>query len=331
MTNESFGQALKRLREAADLSQSTLARRAYINQGNLSRYEADRQRPTAKTAEVLDGVLDANGELARLATTPGEDALNPDQRERLAVVMDRPHRLDGGTVEALAGVLATQRRLDDTLGPAPLLPVTLAQQQLVETLVKQTAGPHRAALAEVAAEWTQFVGWLYASLRQDAQALRWLAEAEQAADEIENGVLAAQAANFRGYVARQQGNWRGVVRWFLAEHSTPGASVHQQIGAAAQAAQGAGRLGDRDGARRMLDTADTLLEQASQNPAPRTAYWLDSNFHRLNLGLANLSLGAYDVAADHLNAALNSLPADQRGAAWTVEYREALAAANSQM
>lgn len=324
--SETFGQALRRFRLAAGLSQPAVARQVHVDQGNLSRYENDRQRPSPNTAGHLDELLGAGGELRRLATGDiAPDVLTSDDRDRLGRVRERPHKLDGGAVAALASVLAAQRRLDDTMGPGPLIPATLAQVRMVTDLVRQATGPHRGALAEVVAEWVQFAGWLYAETRQDEEALRWLADAEQAADEIGDGVLAAQAANFRGYVARQRGNWRGVARWFLAEHHTPGASVHQRLGAAAQAAHGAGRLGDRDGARRMLEVADGLLEESARHPAPRTAYWLNPTFHRLNLGLAHMSLASYDVAADHLEQGLNGLPADQQGAAWTGEYRKAFA------
>ncbi|MCA1190417.1 MULTISPECIES: helix-turn-helix transcriptional regulator [unclassified Saccharopolyspora] len=324
---ESFGQALRRLRRAAGLTQSALARHVHVDQGNISRYEHDRQRPDVRAVAALDEAVGAAGALRRLATGGADDVLDDAGRTRIERVLDRPHTLDGGTVTALAGVLAAQRRLDDVLGPVPLIAPTLAHARLVTGLVRQAAGPHRPALAAVAAEWVQFAGWLYAEDRQDREALRWLSEAEQAADEIGDGVLAAQAANFRGYIARQQQNWRGVARWFLTEHHTPGASVHQRIGAAAQAAHGASRLGDRDGARRLLDTAAELLEESGQRPAPGTAYWLTPTFHRLNLGMATLDMGLHDVAADHLGSGLDGLPEDQRHAAWTGEYRSAHARA----
>lgn len=323
--SETFGQALRRLRLAAGLSQPALARKVHVDQGNLSRYENDRQSPAPSVVHHLDDVLGADEQLRLLASgNTAPDVLTPDDRERVGRVFEHPHWLDGGTVTALADVLASQRRLDDVLGPEPLITATLAQMSMVSNLARQASGPHRAALAEVAAEWVQFAGWLHAEARQDQEALRLLAEAEHAADEVGNGVLAAQAANFRGYVARQEENWRGVARWFLTEHHTPGASIHQRVGAAAQAAHGVGRLGDPDGARRLLDIADGLLEESGRHPAPRTAYWLSPTFHRLNLGLAHLALTSYDTAADHLGTGLDGLPADQHGAAWTGEYRQSL-------
>ncbi len=323
--SETFGQALRRLRLAAGLSQPALARKVHVDQGSVSRYENDRQSPAPNVVHHLDDVLGSGEQLRLLASgNTAPDVLNLDDCERLGRVFEHPRRLDGGTVTALAEVLAAQRRLDDVLGPEPLITATLAHMSTASNLVRQVSGPHREALAEVAAEWVQFAGWLHAEARRDQEALRLLAAAEHAADEIGNGALAAQAANFRGYVARQQENWRGVARWFLTEHHTPGASIHQRVGAAAQAAHGVGQLGDLEVARRLLDIADGLLEESGRHPAPRTAYWLSPTFHSLNLGLAHLALASYDTAADHLGTGLDGLPVDQHDAMWTGEYRKAL-------
>ncbi|PKW18984.1 helix-turn-helix domain-containing protein [Saccharopolyspora spinosa] len=320
-----FGRMLRSLREAAGLSQPQLAKQVYISQSSLCRYEKGKQTPNSSTAVRLDELLNASGQLRILATgNSAPDVLNSDDRDRLARTIEHPHRLDERSVTALADVLAAQRRLDDALPPRLLIPATTAQLDTVTTLVRHAAGPYRAALAEVAAEYVQFAGWLHAEIRNDATALQLLTEAERAADEIDNGVLAAQAVNFKGFLARQQKRWQGVVRWFLAEHHTPGASVHQRIGAAAQAAHGAGEMGDRDGALRLLETAETLLDTSGDEPAPRTAYWLSPTFHKLNLGLAHLALKQHDVAADHISSALDSLPLDQQRADWTTEFRAAL-------
>lgn len=324
-----FGQTLRRLREEADLRQSQLARQAYISQPSLSRYESGHQTPDAATAQQLDELLGAGGELLLLASgDPTPDVLTPDDQERLDRVMESPHRLDGATVTTLADLLAAHRRLDDHLSPEILIPAARTQSETITTLVRQGTGQYRADLAEVAAEYVQFVGWLLAETRNDQAALRVLEIAEHAADEIGNGVLAAQAANFKGYLARQRRDWHRVARWFLTEHYTPGASVHQRLGAATQAAQGCAELGDSDTALRLLEVAHSLLDESAQQPPPRTAYWLNPNFHRLQLGLTNLSMGRADVAADHLADGLDNLPPDQQAAEWTGEFRDALATAN---
>lgn len=321
---ESFGQALRRLRCSADLSQPELAGKVPISQSSLSRYEADRQQADLTTALRLDEILGANGTLVARLEPTSTDVLAADDRARLAHTFAHPARIDERSVTALAEVLAAQRRLDDVIGPQPLIPPTAAQVAMVTGLLKDARGPYRDPLAVVAAEYVQFEGWLHAEARNDAAAVRALTVAEDLADDARDGTLAAQAANFRGYLARQQGRPGGVVRWFLAAHHTPGAHPAQRVGDAAQAAQGYASLGEADEARRLLDVAGGLLDEASRDQPPGTAYWLTGDFHRLNIGLAHLALGDHADAADHLAAGLDGLPEDQQAAEWAIEYRDAL-------
>jgi tetratricopeptide (TPR) repeat protein len=287
--------------------------------GYLSRVLAGKQRPSPQLATALDGLLGAEGGLAALAA-----ALNSDDRERIERSVAAPSRLDAGTVRALADVLAAQRRLDDTLGPAPMLPATRAQLATVTALARGARGAYAADLRRVAAEWVQFTGWLYAEGRfDDREAVRLLREAQDHADTLGDGPLAAQATNFLGYLARQQQRPRGVVRYFLAAYHTPGATSAQRMGDAAQAAQGLASLGRRDDARRLLDDALDLADAAAAEEPPGTAYWLTGTYPRLNLGLAYKALGESATAAEHIRAGLEGLPVDQQGAAWTVEYQQA--------
>ncbi|MER7015863.1 helix-turn-helix transcriptional regulator [Saccharopolyspora sp. NPDC000359] len=331
MSESSFGHELRRLREQAGLSQRALARRASLDQANISRYERGLQTPPSSTAAVLDDELGAGGQLRLLATgSAAHLVLDHDEQTRVAEAVQDPRRLDSGAVRAMALVLAAQRRLDDVLGPEPLLPAVDAQMHLAMRMARQARAPHQAAMAEVAAEWVQFAGWLRAEAADYGPALKVLAAADRAAVEIGSGVLAAQVHNFRGYIGRQRGDWRQVTSWFIREHYTPGASVHQRIGAAAQAAQGHVRLGDRDAGLRLVERAEQLLDQAAGEPAPRTAYWLTRTFHALNLGLTHLALGDAAAAVDHLTTGLDGLPVAQRSARWTHEYRAALARARAQ-
>ncbi|MEU6263907.1 helix-turn-helix domain-containing protein [Saccharopolyspora shandongensis] len=63
---------MRRHRRAAGLSQAQLAQELHLDQGNLSRYENDRQCPKPATVDALDALLCAGGELRALAnaTTP---------------------------------------------------------------------------------------------------------------------------------------------------------------------------------------------------------------------------------------------------------------------
>ncbi|GAA4552095.1 helix-turn-helix transcriptional regulator [Amycolatopsis samaneae] len=318
---ETFGEALRRLRKAAGLSQPQLAELVPVSQSSLSRYESGLQAVDNETAARLDELLGAGGELLAFLPHVGVGPLNADQREAIEYSVKHPGHIDAAAVAALADSLAAHRRLDDSVGPAPLIAATLAETTMVTELLREAHGPYRQKLATVAAEHVQFAGWLHAETRRDASAVRLFAEAEDLADEAESGVLAAQVANFRGYLARQQGRARAMVRWFLAAYHTPGAHVAQRIGDAIQAAQGYARLGERETALRLLDEGDGLLDVAAREEPPGTAYWLTPTFHRLNSGLAHLALGDAGVAVDHLRTGLENLPEDQQDAEWTGEYR----------
>lgn len=250
--------------------------------------------------------------------------LSPDDEERLDLAVRRPHRLDLTVVDSLATILAAQRRRDDTEGPAAILDGSLAQTDAVTQLLRDSRGPARDALLPVAGEYVQFAGWLHAELRDDQRAMHLLTDAEALADDAQDGTLAAQATNFKGYLSRQQGNPRGIVRHFLAAYHSPGAAPAQRLGDAVQAAQGLALLDEGAAARRLLAEAEALEEPAGRGLPPETAYWLTPDFHHINIGIALLALGEHAAAAEHLAHGLGSLPPDQQGAEWTREYREAL-------
>ncbi|RKS06682.1 helix-turn-helix protein [Nocardiopsis sp. Huas11] len=313
------------------MSISAAARAMNFDKGYVSRVVNGKQRPSAALVTALDNLLGTEGGLVELHT-----AMDEDDRSRVAAVVggDR-YKADASTVRALSDVLAAQRRLDDTLGPAAMLAPTLVQMDTVVSLARDSDARSmpadvRDGLKLVAAEWVQFAGWLRAEARDDADAVRLLTEAEDYADEINDGPLAAQAANFKGYLSRQRQNARGVVRWFLTAYNTPGAHPAQRLGDAAQAAQGLAMLGERDSARRLLDEATALSHRAEIETPPGTAYWLVPSFHGLNIGLAYLALGDTTQAAASIRDALANLPEDQQGAEWTHEYRAALAQAEGE-
>lgn len=99
--------------------------------------------------------------------------------------------------------------MEDTLGPRPLVRPVLTQLHTLTRLLRCSTGPHRDALVRVVAEWTVFTGRLHAAIRSDATALTLLAQAEDIADEIGDGMLAALAVSFRGLCREAAGQAHG--------------------------------------------------------------------------------------------------------------------------
>ncbi|REE98365.1 transcriptional regulator with XRE-family HTH domain [Thermomonospora umbrina] len=340
---------LARRRRKLGFSQESLAEALHADRSTIARWERGQCDPQPYHLERLCELLQVTyDELDELLNTeqnprpPGMDEdgpfespsflwrpaglngdMTPDDEERLALAVARPLRTDPTVVESLAAILAAQRRLDDVVGPAAILAATAAQAETVTRLLRESRGRVREALAPVAGEWVQFHGWLHAEMGSVAPAVRLLTDAEELADDAGDGTLAAQAANFKGYLARRQGRPRAIVRHFLTAYNTPGAHPAQRLGDAIQAAQGYALLGEAVTARRLLDEASALADEAARALPPDTAYWLTPDFHHLNFGLALSALGEHVAAAERLTIGLESLPPDQQGAEWTMEYRDA--------
>ncbi|MFZ4265995.1 helix-turn-helix domain-containing protein [Streptomyces arboris] len=314
---DDFPDLARRALRDSGYTMKAAARAVNYDPAYLSRVLNGKQRPSENLANALDSLVGAGGALA--GTLLGED-----DTARVARSAANPSRLDTGTVDALAGVLSAYRRLDDTAQPASVIPATMMQMREVLRMLKEARGPHRYQLTDVASEWVQFAGWLFAQTGEYSEGVRLLNDAVELADETGNGTLAAQALNFKGYIARQQGRPQGIARWFGAAANTPGAHPAQRIGDYLQAAGGLADLREKDAALRMVEDAERLMDAAAALPPPETAYWLTPNFNRLNMGICTLALGRYSEAADHLRTGLAGLPDELRDAPWTWEHRDAL-------
>jgi transcriptional regulator with XRE-family HTH domain len=251
--------------------------------------------------------------------------LTPDHEQRIMAATERPARVDRSVIDALATVLAGQRRLEDAIGPAALVIPVGTQMRQVAAMLRHTTGPHRQPLGRIVAEWTCYAGWLHAAVRQDDKALELFGRAEDLADEFEDGTTAQIATSFRGYVARHQGRHRAVIRASCAALAAPGGHETQRIFDVLQAAQGHAALDDRERARRLLDDAAARATDAPEPPP--AVYWYTSPFFQLYSGKVLGDLGEFGDAADLLRTGIDGIPADQRDAEWMREYRDALAAA----
>lgn len=319
-----FGMELKARRQAAGLSQRALAPAAYIAKSQISEYESGRRHPSALVASNLDRALNAGGALAALVVERPRDG---EADDRIGHALVTPRQIDEATVEALAGMLARSRHLDDSLPAAMLLPTVETDLQMVLDLAREARGPHAPALRLVVAEWEQFAGWMNAQVRRDSRAASLLEAAAQDALALGAADLSSQAHNFRGALERWKGNPRGIARYFMAAAEVPGASDMQRVDAMVQAVQGLGMMGDRREATRLLQEADdmtTAVDGRAGDGEMVSAYWLTPSWLRLPIGLAHLGLRNFGAAADNLVAGLEALPDTMESATWTAEYRGAL-------
>jgi tetratricopeptide (TPR) repeat protein len=266
-----------------------------------------------------DALLPQSSEIAT------SDKLTADDKIRLESVKHRPSRLDATAIDSLNQILTGQRHLEDAIGPAAVLQPTSIQLDVITQMLRDSSGRHRDALADAVSEWMSFVGWLNTAVGQHERAVALFRQSEDLADETGNGVIAATATSFRGYVSQLQGRPRGVIRASAAALATPGAHPTQRVMDMLLTAQAYADLGDKEQARRFLDQAADLAGTAGEPPT--AVYWYTEPFFRLNIGLAQLAIGDHRDAVESLKSGIEGIPADQRSAEWLGEYQRALSSA----
>ncbi|MBB4782830.1 helix-turn-helix domain-containing protein [Streptomyces rapamycinicus] len=317
MTDRTFAEAAAQALHERGISLRAAARAMNYDPAYLSRTLTGKQLPSAQLAKSIDRLVGAEGKLVALAAATNEESV-----ARVARSMKNPSRIDAGTVKVFTDCLWAQRKLEDVIGPRSVLPAMRGQIGTIRELARNARGKHRDAFLATAAEWMQYTGWLHAAVRRDERAIDLLSRAEEIADEAGDPVTAAIAVSFKGYVARQQGRSRGVVRNAMAALHTPGSHPAQRCFDLLQAAQGHSSMNEKKEALGLLEDATTLIQKEIE--PPRSLYWYKPPFFQMNIGMVYWELGENQMAADFLSSGLGDLPEDQQGAEWTHEYREVL-------
>ncbi|MEV5408725.1 hypothetical protein AB0K60_07800 [Thermopolyspora sp. NPDC052614] len=134
--------------------------------------------------------------------------LDPDEEERLARMIQAQGHVDAKSVATLEKLTAQCRRLDDTYGPAKVLPVVEAQRDLVARLLgTQSLLPGlRTRLVHTYAELAQLAGFLHFDRMDYHAAARSLDRGLEAAQESGDPVLTAYIHHWyseMAYFARQ--------------------------------------------------------------------------------------------------------------------------------
>ena len=308
------------------------ARLAHYDVSYLSKVVNGHRPGSPELAAVLDEVLAAGGALTSIAA----GGLNPDDVGRLGWVMRNPRRVDAAAVESLAAVLAAQRRAEDTLGSAVVLPAVAAQLGAVEELVTEARGNVRPAVLTVSGEWAQYAGWLNVSTGHPAAAAALYDKALGWA--VEGGIvsLISEVVSQKGQMAYLAGRPGPVIGLSQAARRDPAAYPGQHAISAAQEARGHAMTGDAHATERCLDEAQMKAAEARsrQDEAPPWLYYHSPGFFDMQRGLAYKFLAAdphyRHLAARSLQTGYASLPDDQRSSEWAATFLCHLAAVHAQ-
>ncbi|SHH13203.1 Helix-turn-helix domain-containing protein [Streptoalloteichus hindustanus] len=318
---ETFGQALRRLRQQAGLSQAELSRATKWSQSQISRAESGNSVPDESTTRLLDTVLQAGGLLLTLQQHDRRGVLVPPERAERAPdlvlptddpwsvsdVARRLHRTDVGpqTLEQLRGTVEDLCCEYPWRDPATLRGEAKVWLEYTAKLLdsRVTLREHRELL--VAAGWlTLLIGCLEydMGLKRPAEISR--NAAFQLGRETGHGEIIAWSHELSAWFALTQDRLRSVPSYARAgQQAAPQASVAVQL--AAQAAKAHARMGDHDQVQKMLDEGFRLLDKHDHPSRPENHFVIDPtkwDFYAMD---CYRLVGEHKKAAEHAHEVIH--------------------------
>jgi tetratricopeptide (TPR) repeat protein len=322
-----FGQRLNRLRADRGLSLRDLAGLVHHGKSYVHELETGRKCPPIDVAHRLDEALDAGGSLVALVAKP--DLVGVVDADRVGFVTRNPRSVDPAAVDALGEILAHTRRLEDSIGAAPLISAVGTHLRMIESLADEARGEVREDVVDLTGQWSQFAGWLHAATGQAGKAAELYARTLEYATEAGNADLAATALSMRGHLA-WLGRKAGPVVGLSAAAAREGASPGIRAMAEQQQARGHALAGQSEDVDRHLDRAAELMVEAAQHPdrEPPWVYFYSTDYLTMQRGLAYRLLGRQEDAIRELSAGLAAIPEELRRSEFVASYLLHLAAAH---
>lgn len=306
-----FGQRMRELMRTRGVSLRELSRRTYYDKAHLSRVLNGHKPASPGLARRLDEELDAAGALSALVD------------ERLALAVQEPRRVDTASLDAVTSMLASIRHLEDSTSAADVLPTVQGQLGLIERMAANARVQTRRKVVGLAAEISQYLGWLHIPLNRWQRARRHLDRAAVLAMEADDPDRLATALSFRAYHAIRLGDWLAAAD--LSEAAARDDRVHAGLRTyiAYQRAEVLARRGGRHEAQQLLGVADRLVDRLPP-PAelPPSGYWYVPAFFLGQRGFVLRALGEVHAAREAGRAALEAMPATWRNAEWAHRRRQ---------
>lgn len=300
-----FGEELRKRRLAAGLSLTALSGAVHYSKAQLSKVERGVKTPSHDLVRLCDAALGADGALIALVTKapasasdePAPDEVN-EEEWMMQLSPDGPSwfqpvgrrkvmgagvaslmtwRSDGtgpmapeagtGMVEASRSLFTHYRRLGQSVEPALLLPVLIAQTHTLRELSAHTDARTRQELLALGSRYAEYVGWLVQETGNDQAALWWTQRAVDLAAAGGDQALAGYALVRRALVTLYRDDAEQTVS--LARRAQSSTLPSRIRGLAAQReAQGHALAGDHSACMRALDRARALLAQESSSDGP---------------------------------------------------------------
>ncbi|OKJ46173.1 hypothetical protein AMK25_06555 [Micromonospora sp. TSRI0369] len=358
---QSFGPALRERRNAAGLSLTELSQLVHYSKSYLSKIETGLKVPSLDLARRCDAQLGASGALAALAphTQPNPSpppagtadvwaiGLNPDGHSEfsgrhrqgphttgVATVYtwrlrptSGPRHTEGETLPAFLTIFQESRRLGQTIAPAALIPMLIAQTNALRIMAPQAKSDDRARILTLAARFAEYTGWMAQEAGDDGAAMWWTDHACDLAEAAGYHDLAAYALVRQALITMYRHNAPDTVELSkLAQEQTQNPRI---CGLAAQReAQGHAIAGDYDACLRALDRARNLLNVPGEDDEPIIGTSTIEDPVTLATAWCLHDLGRPEAAVEIFDAAIRRIPAHahRAKARYTARWALALAA-----
>ncbi|GAB3167305.1 hypothetical protein GCM10027059_27930 [Myceligenerans halotolerans] len=297
---ESPGPLLRAAREAAGITLRTMAARTHYNAGYLSLIENGERPVPAGVADAYQRVLGTT-DLGRLVTVTRSAA-----------------SVDAATLDQVATMLGALRRIEDTTGVLSVLPAVRGMSATVDQLAREASTPVRERAVHLAAEVTQYRGWLEHAVGADTAARRSMAAAVDLAGEAGEPNRLAHALTFAATVTwSATGALAETIDLSDAALSVDGAHPTLRAYAALRRSELLASLDQTTEARGVLSMADEAIEAARDaEPPPEALYWFTPGFGAVQRGAVLTLLGDTAQAIEEATAGLAEMPPEHRRTEW---------------
>ncbi|MGH3392058.1 MAG: hypothetical protein ACRDOO_24555 [Actinomadura sp.] len=260
------------------------------------------------------------------------DAATADEAERLLLVERSPARLDAEVVEVLSATLASQRRIEDLVGPQAVIGPAIGNLQLILRLLKETRGPLTDRLTATASEASQFAGWLHTAIGAIDTAGPLFDQALRLGLQADDNNLAATALSMHGHLAWHTGDIRTMAGLSQAAAKLATAPATRTV-AIQQGGRALALLGDRQGALRAIGQAEETLTGAEHREDPDSLYFYGVEFLTMQRGMILAYLAGnpaeHSTAADVITGGYDALPKAVRESGWVAGHLVQAAAARA--
>lgn len=269
------------------------------------------RRPGALIRAALCAVLGASE--AELGFFPHPEG------ERLARTVSGQVNTDATALSAVAGVLASMRRLEDVIGPGEVLPTVRTQHTLATRLADNARADVRLVALGLLSELEQYLGWLHMAptVERWPDSRRHLDRAIALATESDDFMRLSTALSFAADRYLRVGE--PVPALMLNEAASRDQRVHvaQRTFNAFHKARILASTGTSKDVASALAAADELVERLPpDDELPPSGYWYTPWFFQGERAFVLDSLGDNREASRLAGEALAALPDDWLNGEW---------------